>query len=86
MPDCRSNGGAMTEKTYEKTTSKLVGYEGLLAATFIRAIFDQERLRNGKSESRDCNFDELNRFFNKDCLLYVSEETAERIKSKLMNI
>jgi len=48
------------------------GYKKLALTIVIKAIEDWHYLCDGGTETRDCNFKELERFFKHDCDTYLT--------------
>ena len=70
---------------YNLDNNGLTGYEGLAVATVLQAGKDWNRLCEGFEETADCNFIELECFFN-ECAPYLSMTgySANRILKKLL--
>ena len=70
---------------YNLDNNGLTGYEGLAVAIVLQAGRDWNRLCDGFEETADCNFIELECFFNKcDPLLSMTGCSANRILKKLL--
>lgn len=59
------------------------GVQDLAYAIVIQAVEDWRSLCKGKTETKHCNFIELQKFFKNGCEGYIDTETAERIYDKL---
>jgi hypothetical protein len=59
------------------------GFKELASAIVIQAVDDWRYLCEGNKPTRDCNFNELDRFFKGGCNGYIDGELAERIYAKL---
>ena len=70
---------------YNLDNNGLTGYEGLAVAIVLQAGKDWNRLCEGFEETADCNFIELECFFN-ECDLYLSMTgySAKRILKNLL--
>ena len=70
---------------YNLDNNGLTGYEGLAVAIVLEAGKDWYRLCEGFEETADCNFIEIERFFN-GCAPYLSMTgySANRILKKLL--
>ena len=70
---------------YNLDNNGLVGYEGLAVAIVLQAGNDWNKLCEGFEETADCNFIELECFFN-ECAPYLSMTgySANRILKKLL--
>ena len=70
---------------YNLDNNGLTGYEGLAVAIVLQAGNDWNKLCEGFEETADCNFIELECFFN-GCGLYLSMTgySAKRILKKLL--
>lgn len=70
-----------------KDENNLSGYEGLVAAIFIKALDDWCSLCDGDNPNRDKNFEELKEFFEGECEAYLVDtrltgrEIFERVKA-----
>lgn len=62
-------------------TSK--GIQDLIYAIVMQAVRDWRSLCKGTEETKDCNFKELERFFENDCGGYTDAETAKQIYDKM---
>lgn len=60
-----------------------IGAQELVYAVVMQAVRDWRSLCKGSKETKDCNFKELERFFENDCAGYVDAETAERIYERM---
>lgn len=59
------------------------GFKELASAIVIQAVDDWRYLCEGNKPTRDCNFNELDRFFKGGCSGYIDQELSERIYRKL---
>ena len=70
---------------YNLDNNGLTGYEGLAVAIVLQAGNDWNKLCEGFEETADCNFDELECFFNKcDPYLSMTGYSANKILKNLL--
>ena len=49
----------------------------------MQAVQDWRALCRGRKETRTCNFKELERFFERECEVYIDRDVAKKIYNKL---